>query len=87
MPSDPASRLLALLRPHLRLVPPDAPIHLDDDLGRLGLDSLESIELLMELEAEFGIPIPDDLITVETLATPGNLLRAVESQLALVPQQ
>ncbi|MEN3942055.1 phosphopantetheine-binding protein [Prosthecobacter sp. SYSU 5D2] len=84
--SDTASRLIALLRPHLRLVPPDAPIQLDDDLGRLGLDSLESIEVLMEIETEFGIPIPDDLITVETLATPGNLLRVLEEQLALIPQ-
>ena len=83
--SDTAARLFALLRPHLRLVPPDGPIQLDDDLGRLGLDSLESIEVLMEIESEFGIPIPDDLITVETLATPGNLLRALEAQLALVP--
>jgi acyl carrier protein len=71
---DTASRLIALLRPHLRLVPPGGAIQLDDDLGRLGLDSLESIEVLMEIESEFGIPIPDDLITVETLETPGNLI-------------
>jgi len=81
---DIVTRLLSLLRPHLRLVPPDAPIQLDDDLGKLGLDSLESIDLLMKIEDEFGIAIPDDLITAETLATPGNLLRALEAQLATI---
>lgn len=81
--SDTATRLLALLRPHLRLVPPDAPIELDGDLGRMGLDSLESIDVLMKIESEFGVAIPDELLTVETLATPGNLLRVLEGQLEL----
>ena len=26
----------------------------------LGLDSLDTVELIMEFEKEFGIPIPDD---------------------------
>lgn len=81
--SDTATRLLALLRPHLRMLPAEATIRLDDDLGRLGLDSLESIDVLMEIEAEFGVAIPDELITVDTLTTAGNLLRVLESQLAV----
>lgn len=79
--SETATRLIALLRPHLRMVAPDAPIQLDDDLGKLGLDSLESIDVLMKVESEFGVAIPDELVTVDTLATPGNLLRVIESQL------
>lgn len=81
--SDTATRFIALLRPHLRLVPPGAPIELDGDLGRMGLDSLESIDVLMKIESEFGVAIPDELLTVETLATPGNLLRVLEGQLEL----
>lgn len=79
--SDTATRLTTLLRPHLRLVPPDVPIQMDDDLGKLGLDSLESIELLMEIETEFGVAIPDEELTVETLSTPGALLAALNAQL------
>ena len=79
--SDTATRLIDLLRPHLRLVSPGAPIRLDDDLGKLGLDSLAAIDVLMEIENQFGVAIPDELITVDTFDTPGNLLRVVESQL------
>lgn len=81
--SDIAPRLLALLRPHLRMLAPEAPIRLEDDLGKLGLDSLESIDVLMEIESEFGVIIPDDQVTVDTLATAGNLLQAIEAQMAI----
>lgn len=76
-----AERLIALLRPHLRLVQPGAPIQLDDDLGRLGLDSLESIDVMMKIETEFGLTIPDEMMTADTLATAGNLLKVIESQM------
>jgi acyl carrier protein len=48
------------------------------DLGKLGLDSLQSIELLMELEQAFGVTIPDEKITVESFATPANVLALLE---------
>ncbi|TAK90367.1 MAG: acyl carrier protein [Burkholderiaceae bacterium] len=35
-------------------------IHADSTLESLGLDSLNVIELLFDLEDEFGITIPDD---------------------------
>lgn len=73
-----APRLLKLLRPRLRLVAPDAEIPLDEDLSRLGLDSLESIDLLMDIEAEFGRPLPDDKVSVDTFATAASLLRVIE---------
>lgn len=77
-PTDTASRLFKILRPRLRLLAAGAEIPMDEDLGRLGLDSLESIDLLMDLETEFGTAIPDEKITVETFATVANLLRVVE---------
>lgn len=79
--SDIADRIITILRPHLRMVPPGGVIQLDDDLGKLGLDSLAAIDVLMEIDSEFGVSIPDELITVDTFDTPGNLLRVVESQL------
>ena len=50
---------------------------MDAELGKLGLDSLQSIELLMALEQEFGVAIPDEKITVDSFATPANLLALV----------
>jgi acyl carrier protein len=74
---DLESRLITLLRPLLRLLPADAALPMDADLGRLGLDSLQSIELLMALEQEFGVTIADEKINVESFTTPGNVLALV----------
>jgi acyl carrier protein len=74
----PEARLITLLRPFLRLLPADADLPMDAELGKLGLDSMQSIELLMALEQEFGVTIPDEKITVETFATPANLLSLIQ---------
>ncbi len=74
---DSESRLITLLRPFLRLLPAEAELPMDADLGKLGLDSLQSIELLMALEQEFAVTIPDEKITVESFATPANVLALV----------
>jgi acyl carrier protein len=43
-------------------------------LGRgIGLDSMEALTLANALEAEFGIAIPDDDLTVELFATIGSV--------------
>jgi acyl carrier protein len=70
-------RLLALLRPFLRLLPADAELPMDAELGRLGLDSLQSIDLLLALEQEFGVSIPDEKITVDAFTTPAQVLTLV----------
>jgi acyl carrier protein len=75
---DLQTRLLALLRPFLRLLSATAPIPLDADLGSLGLDSLQAIDLLMAIEQEFGVQIPDEKIAADTFATAGNLLALLE---------
>lgn len=73
----PEERLISLLRPFLRLLPDGADLAMDAELGKLGLDSLQSIELLMALEQEFGVTIPDEKITVDAFATPANVLALV----------
>ena len=70
-------RIQALLRPYLRLLPADAELPMDAELGHLGLDSLQSIDLLMALEQEFGVTIPDEKITVESFSTPASVLALV----------
>jgi acyl carrier protein len=70
-------KLLSLLRPFLRLLPEGAPLSMDAELGRLGLDSLQSIDLLMALEQEFGVTIADERIKADSFATPADVLALV----------
>lgn len=43
----------------------------------LGADSLDTVELIMEFEKEFGISIPDD--KAESITTVGEAISYVES--------
>ena len=43
----------------------------------LGADSLDTVELIMELEKEFNITIPDD--QAEKIATVGDVIAYVEA--------
>jgi acyl carrier protein len=45
----------------------------------LGADSLDTVELIMEFEKEFGISIPDD--QAEKIATVGDAVTYIESNL------
>lgn len=46
----------------------------------LGADSLDTVELVMALEEEFGIEIPDE--DAEKLATVGDALRYIDEKSA-----
>ena len=43
----------------------------------LGADSLDTVELIMEFEKEFGIQIPDD--QAEKIATVGDAISYIEA--------
>lgn len=43
----------------------------------LGADSLDTVELIMEFEKEFGITIPDD--KAESIATVGDAIAFIEA--------
>ena len=45
--------------------------------GDLGADSLDTIELIMEIEKEFGISIPDD--QAEKITTVGDAIAHIEN--------
>lgn len=45
----------------------------------LGADSLDTVELIMELEKEFNLSIPDE--QAETIATVGDAVKYLESNL------
>ena len=44
--------------------------------GDLGADSLDTVELIMEFEKEFGISIPDD--KAESISTVGEAIALIE---------
>lgn len=76
--ADLTSQLQEILRPHLRFLSADTPVPMDEDLGKLGLDSMASIDLLMDIEARLGVQIPDEMMTVDTFATGNHLLAVIE---------
>ncbi len=45
--------------------------------GDLGADSLDTVELIMELEKEFNLNIPDD--EAEKIATVGDAIAYIEN--------
>ena len=54
-------------------VDPDA-ISPEATLTELGLDSLTIVELLFDVEDEFGIEVPEERVTFETLAEAAALV-------------
>lgn len=74
--SDIATRVKAIIADKLGVdeseVTPEASFTND-----LGADSLDTVELIMELEKEFGISIPDE--QAEKISTVGEAIAYIES--------
>lgn len=70
----------ALLRAHCRL--DDGVTFLQPDTGfaLLGVDSMEIVSLVVDLEDELGFEFPEDLLTPEVFATPGTLWDALTNR-------
>jgi acyl carrier protein len=49
----------------------------NEDLKELGLDSMGSIELLLELEEAFNISFPDELLTEDTFSSASKLWESI----------
>jgi acyl carrier protein len=54
-------------------------IHADATLRDLGFDSLSKIEVVIEVEEDFGIVIDDD--TLDEIETVGDLVKAVDREM------
>jgi acyl carrier protein len=75
----------AILRKRLKYLAPGAAVPDDAPLRDLGLNSMEAVELLLDLELELGIVLPDEAMTAETFATLSSLRAAVAAALTDVP--
>jgi acyl carrier protein len=75
--SPPDARFLALLGRHLKYLKPGQELEPDQPLRDLGLDSMASIDLLLDLEEEYGIVMPEEYLTEQSFSTAAALWQAV----------
>ncbi|MFF7631114.1 acyl carrier protein [Streptomyces cyaneofuscatus] len=67
------------LRPHLRYLTADQELRAEDRLRDLGLNSMQAIDLVFDLEDNCGVLLPDDQLTDANFETAGTLWEAVLS--------
>jgi acyl carrier protein len=73
---DPYTRYATILKEYLPLAESER-LQPSESLNDLGLDSLNTVSLLLRLEEEFDISLPDEMLTAETFATVGSLWSVV----------
>lgn len=72
------ARFHRVLRLHLTELPSNREIDFELSLRDFGLDSLETVSLIVDLEDEFDILLPDEAMVAATFETAGSLWRALE---------
>ena len=77
--SDTAERVKKIVVEHLN-VDADKVTDTASFIEDLGADSLDTVELVMAFEEEFGIEIPDD--AAETIQTVGDAVKFIEKSSA-----
>ena len=78
MNQEPISKRILI---HLRRITGLKQIDLDRPFKEYGIDSISSMELLMDVEREFNISIPDE--KMEELVTARAVIALVQTLLAL----
>ena len=79
MSDDVAARVKKIVIEHLG-VDADKVVDNANFIEDLGADSLDTVELVMAFEEEFGVEIPDD--AAETIVTVGEATRFLEKATA-----
>jgi acyl carrier protein len=77
--SDVADRVKKIVVNHLG-VEPEKVTENASFIDDLGADSLDTVELVMAFEEEFGVEIPDD--SAETILTVGDAINFLEKNSA-----
>lgn len=68
-----------VVRPHLKFLKAEDGLDPHQDLGEAGLDSMASIDLLLDLEREFGVSISDDDLTENSFLNLEEILKLLEA--------
>jgi acyl carrier protein len=77
--SDIADRVKKIVVEHLG-VDADKVVENASFIDDLGADSLDTVELVMAFEEEFGVEIPDD--AADTILTVGDAIKYIEKSQA-----
>ncbi|MGN6549307.1 MAG: acyl carrier protein [Pararhizobium sp.] len=77
--SDIADRVKKIVVEHLG-VDADKVVESASFIDDLGADSLDTVELVMAFEEEFGVEIPDD--AADTILTVGDAIKYIEKSQA-----
>ena len=75
-------QLVVLLRE--RLLETAAPLNAGTDLYSVGLDSMAIMQLLILVEEEYGVSLPEDVLTRENFSTARQLARLVRAEIGTV---
>jgi acyl carrier protein len=62
-------RFMAIVRRHLHMLDAKDELALDTPLWELGLDSMTSARLVIELENDLGVALPEASLTATTFAS------------------
>ena len=76
---DFAARTLELVRPYAPALPADDAAARTVLLGDAGLRSMSAVKLMLALEAEFQVAIPDAALTPENFATVESIATLIAS--------
>jgi acyl carrier protein len=76
--SDWDDRYAVLLREHLPELPEGTTLESDTDLAAAGLDSVQLINLVVALEAEYAVTFADEHFTNETFDTAGAVWKTLQ---------
>ncbi len=66
-----------ILRQHCRFVDAATPVDPDASLAVLGIDSLATLSVIVEIEDAFSVVVPDTMLTSDDFGSPGSMWRAV----------
>ncbi len=69
-------RLLKVLENYMEITP---DMDMDGRLDESGLDSFKAIYLLLDIEEEFQIQIPDDMLSPEIFGSVNALMKLIKS--------
>jgi acyl carrier protein len=71
------NQFLELVRQRLKYDQKDFNLFMNSDLGEMGLDSMAALNLMLDLEENFGVVFPESMFTEETFATPDSLWKSL----------
>lgn len=74
----PEPEFVQMVRGHLKYLKPDVELSMDAELKSLGLDSMAAVDLLFDIEDNYGVTLPDRYLTEQTFSTTQALWNVVE---------